>query len=75
MFDAYGFVRISDGQEIYFAPNAVLNECFAALKVGSPVELTVAEGGNGASGFNSPADRRSELGIGAACGSLKSPVK
>ncbi|NPD21767.1 HPF/RaiA family ribosome-associated protein [Alterinioella nitratireducens] len=43
-FDEYGFVRMSDGQEIYFAPNAVLNEGFGALAVGSPVELTVAEG-------------------------------
>jgi len=44
MFEEYGFVRMSDGQEIYFAPNAVLNEGFKALEVGSPVELTVAEG-------------------------------
>ena len=44
MFDEYGFVRMSDGQEIYFAPNAVLNEGFEALEIGSPVELTVAEG-------------------------------
>lgn len=44
MFDEYGFVRMSDGQEIYFAPNAVLNDGFEALKVGSAVELTVAEG-------------------------------
>ena len=43
-FDEYGFVRMSDGQEIYFAPNAVLNEGFGALSVGSPVELSVAEG-------------------------------
>lgn len=44
MFDEYGFARMSDGQEIYFAPNAVLNEGFDALEVGTPVELTVAEG-------------------------------
>jgi len=44
MFEEYGFVRMSDGQEIYFAPNAVLNEGFKALEVGAPVELTVAEG-------------------------------
>ena len=44
MFEEYGFVRMSDGQEIYFAPNAVLNDGFEALKVGSAVELTVAEG-------------------------------
>ena len=44
LFEAYGFARMRDGQEIYFAPNAVLNEGFEALEVGSPVELTVAEG-------------------------------
>lgn len=44
MFDGYGFARMSDGQEIYFAPNAVLNEGFEGLEVGSAVELTVAEG-------------------------------
>ncbi|MCL3883129.1 HPF/RaiA family ribosome-associated protein [Marivita sp. GX14005] len=43
-FDDYGFVRMSDGQEIYFSTNAVLNEGFDALEVGSAVELTVAEG-------------------------------
>jgi ribosomal subunit interface protein len=43
-FAEYGFARMSDGQEIYFAPNAVLNEGFDALEVGAPVELTVAEG-------------------------------
>lgn len=43
-FDGYGFARLSDGQEIYFAPNAVLSEGFDDLSVGAPVELTVAEG-------------------------------
>ncbi len=44
IFEEYGFVRMSDGQDIYFAPNAVLNEGFKELEVESPVELTVAKG-------------------------------
>lgn len=44
LFDEYGFVRMSDGQEIYFAPNAVLNEGFEALEVGTPVEVSIAVG-------------------------------
>lgn len=44
MFDEYGFVRMNDGQEIYFAPNAVVTGGFDALEVGAAVELTIAEG-------------------------------
>ncbi|MBI6629061.1 HPF/RaiA family ribosome-associated protein [Pontibaca salina] len=43
-FADYGFVRLSDGQEIYFAPNAVVSGDFEELEVGSAVEITVAEG-------------------------------
>ncbi|WP_299564325.1 HPF/RaiA family ribosome-associated protein [uncultured Sulfitobacter sp.] len=43
-FDGYGFVRMNDGQEIYFAPNAVVADDFESLDVGDAVELTVAEG-------------------------------
>ncbi len=43
-FAEYGFVKMSDGQEVYFAPNAVVSGDFADLEVGAAVELTVAEG-------------------------------
>lgn len=43
-FDDYGFVRMNDGQEVYFAPNAVVSGDFDALEINSAVELTVAEG-------------------------------
>lgn len=43
-FEDYGFVKMNDGQEIYFAPNAVVSGDFKALEVGAPVELTVAQG-------------------------------
>jgi ribosome-associated translation inhibitor RaiA/cold shock CspA family protein len=43
-FADYGFVKMNDGQEIYFAPNAVVTGDFDALEVDAAVELTIAEG-------------------------------
>ena len=40
----YGFVALSDGQEVYFHENAVVNGMFQSLEVGSEVRLSVAEG-------------------------------
>jgi len=41
--ESYGFVLTSDGQEIYFHKNSVVNDRFNALKVGSKVRLVIAE--------------------------------
>lgn len=40
----YGIVTLSDGQEIYFHRNSVVNDGFAQLNVGDQVRLVVAEG-------------------------------
>jgi ribosomal subunit interface protein len=39
----YGFVVLSDGQEVYFHENAVVNGKFQSLEVGHEVRLSVAE--------------------------------
>jgi ribosome-associated translation inhibitor RaiA/cold shock CspA family protein len=39
----YGFVLTSDGDEVYFHKNSVVNGAFDTLKVGSKVRLVVAE--------------------------------
>jgi len=40
----YGFVRTSDGREIYFHKNSVTGREFKELAIGSEVRLAVAEG-------------------------------
>ena len=40
----YGIATLSDGQEIYFHRNSVVNEGFTHLNVGDEVRLVVAEG-------------------------------
>lgn len=39
----YGFVRTSDGQEVYFHRNAVADDGFEALGAGQEVRLVIAE--------------------------------
>ncbi len=39
----YGFIELDDGQEIYFHRNAVVNNGFERLEVGSRVRVHVAE--------------------------------
>jgi cold shock CspA family protein/ribosome-associated translation inhibitor RaiA len=41
--DDYGFVRTSDGQEVYFHRHSVVEDGFDRLEVGSEVRLVVAE--------------------------------
>jgi ribosome-associated translation inhibitor RaiA/cold shock CspA family protein len=43
LFPAHGFIETSDGQEVYFNRNSVLEEGFDALDVGREVRLVVAE--------------------------------
>jgi len=42
--DGYGFVRLSDGQEVYFHQHSVVGAAFKALAVGDEVRVTVHEG-------------------------------
>jgi ribosomal subunit interface protein len=42
--EGYGFVRMPDGQEIYFHRNAVVDDGFDALETGTKVRCEVAEG-------------------------------
>lgn len=39
----FGFVRTSDGQEVYFHRNSVLDNGFDELKIGSEVRVEIAE--------------------------------
>jgi ribosomal subunit interface protein len=43
LFADYGFIEISDGQEIYFHKNSVVEHGFGALEVGTEVRVVVAE--------------------------------
>ena len=43
-FAEYGFVETSDGQELFFAPTAVVGISFEDLQVGAAVEIAMAEG-------------------------------
>ena len=43
-YEGYGFVEMSDGREIYFHQNSVVNGGFDQLEVGQEVRVTVAEG-------------------------------
>jgi cold shock CspA family protein/ribosome-associated translation inhibitor RaiA len=40
----HGFIRTMDGQEVYFHANAVANDGFTQIDVGSEVRLVIAEG-------------------------------
>ncbi|MCC6468912.1 MAG: HPF/RaiA family ribosome-associated protein [Alphaproteobacteria bacterium] len=42
--EGYGFIRMSDGQEVYFHRNAVVNEGFDRLAVGAEVRVSVHDG-------------------------------
>lgn len=45
--EGYGFIETSDGQEIYFHRNAVVNDDFAHLAPGVEVRFTQSEGDEG----------------------------
>ena len=40
----YGFVETTDGREIYFHRNSVINEGFDKIEVGAAVQIAIAEG-------------------------------
>ncbi|MGF1609098.1 MAG: HPF/RaiA family ribosome-associated protein [Kiloniellales bacterium] len=42
--EGYGFVLMSDGREIYFHQNAVVDGGFARLQLGEEVRVTIAQG-------------------------------
>ena len=42
--EGYGFIETSEGQEIYFHRNAVIEATFESLEVGDQVRLSIAEG-------------------------------
>ncbi len=42
--EGYGFVATTDGREIYFHRNSVVNGSFDTLEAGTPVQIAVAEG-------------------------------
>ncbi len=46
-YKGYGFVEMSDGREIYFHRNSVVNGAFDQLKIGHEVRVAVAEGADG----------------------------
>ena len=54
--DGYGFILSSDGHEVYFHRNAVLDD-FGQLKVGSKVQVEIAEK-EGAEGYQAFTVRR-----------------
>ena len=43
LFPDYGFIKTSDGQEVYFHRNSLVEGKFESLDVGDEVRLTVAE--------------------------------
>jgi cold shock CspA family protein len=43
LFEDYGFIEMSDGQEIYFHKNSVIEGNFDELDVGSEVRVDIAE--------------------------------
>ncbi len=43
-YEGYGFVEMSDGREIYFHRNSVVNDGFDQLEAGQEVRVAVAEG-------------------------------
>lgn len=45
--EGYGFIEVSDGREIYFHRNSVLDDAFDKLAVGSEVRFAEEEGNEG----------------------------
>lgn len=45
--EGYGFIETSDGREVYFHHNAVLNDDFARMKPGAEVRFAESEGEKG----------------------------
>ncbi|MBF2020364.1 MAG: HPF/RaiA family ribosome-associated protein [Hydrococcus sp. C42_A2020_068] len=45
--EGYGFIETSDGREVYFHQNSVLNGAFSQLQVGDEVRFTKEEGNKG----------------------------
>jgi ribosomal subunit interface protein len=43
-YEGYGFIETSDGREIYFHKNSVVNDRFDDLEVGDEVRLEIAHG-------------------------------
>lgn len=43
-YEGYGFIDMSDGREIYFHKNSVVNGAFGDLEVGSEVRVVLAHG-------------------------------
>ena len=43
----FGFLKTSDGREVYFHRNSVLNDAFPRLKVGTRVTFAEEEGDKG----------------------------
>ena len=44
LFADYGFIETSDGQEVYFHRNSLVEGKFESLEIGDEVRLTIAEG-------------------------------
>jgi ribosomal subunit interface protein len=42
--EGYGFIATTDGREVYFHCNSVIEEGFFGLDIGSPVQLSVIDG-------------------------------
>ena len=42
--EGYGFIRMADGQEVYFHRNAVVNDGFEKLEIGAEVRVNVHDG-------------------------------
>ncbi len=43
-YEGYGFVELSDGQEVYFHRNSVIDDGFDQLEVGNEVRVEIVEG-------------------------------
>jgi cold shock CspA family protein/ribosome-associated translation inhibitor RaiA len=44
LFPDYGFIRSTDGLEVYFHKNSLVESSFEQLEVGAPVRFVIAEG-------------------------------
>lgn len=74
--DGYGFLRTSDGREIYFHERSVVGGVFAKLRVGSEVRFVEEAGDEGPQASTvTPvrSRRRSEVGAGAGLEILPRP--
>ncbi len=43
-YEGYGFIEMSDGREVYFHKNSVVNGAFDRLEVGNEVRVVIADG-------------------------------